>query len=181
MNKHNEEFDRVFQKYYNDLCVFAYRYVYSRDVAEDIVQGLFCQFLESGTVFRLEDGEASLRSYLYTCVRNRAIDSLRNAGNRHSRIDDYIENIKLELYVENMLINRAEEYDYRVLLTEVRLAISLLPLKTKRVFLMSRLQDKSNKEIAILLDVSVKAVEKHITKAIAFIRVHLRKRMEINC
>lgn len=121
-----------------------------------------------------------MRSYLYTCTRNRAIDYLRNAGNQHERLDDYLNRSELDSYVDNLLIQRVEEYDYRVLLGEVRSAITTLPVKTKRVFLMSRVQSMSNKEIASSLGVSVKAIEKHMTKAIALIRDHLQKRMEIS-
>lgn len=179
MDKRNREFDLLFKKYYSELCIFACRYVASKDVAEDIVQELFCCFLESGTVFRHEDGETSVRSYFYTCTRNRAVDWLRNAGNRHGRLEDYAHSIELESYVENMLINRMEEYDYRVLLSEINRAISTLPVKTKRVFLMSRAENMSNKEIAVSLDVSIKAIEKHMTKAISLIRIHLQKSLSI--
>lgn len=180
MDKRNKDFNRIFQKYYSELCVFAYRYVCSREASEDIVQELFCHFLESDTIFRQEDGEASLRSYLYTCTRNRSIDYLRHAGNRLSRLEDYMDNTTLESYVDNLLINRTEEYDYRILLGEIRSAISTLPIKTRRVFLMSRVQSMSNKEIATSLGVSIKAIEKHMTKAIAIIRIHLQKRLEMS-
>lgn len=179
MEKRNKDFEQVFQKYYRDLCIFAYRYVASRDVAEDIVQELFCRLLESGTTFREEDGEVSLRSYLYTCTRNRSIDFIRNVGNRHCRIDDFENSAKLDSYVDNILINRIEEYDYRVLLAEVQSAIFSLPMKTKRVFLMSRVEKKSNKEIAASLGVTVKAIEKHMTKAITLIRAHVQERLEV--
>lgn len=179
MDKRNREFDRIFQKYYSELCVFAYRYVASKDVAEDIVQELFCRFLESGTIFHHDDGESSMRSYLYTCTRSRSIDYLRHAGNRHRRLEDYVHSIELESYVENMVINRTEECDYRVLLSEIHSAISMLPVKTKRVFLMSRAENMSNKEIAVSLGVSIKAIEKHITKAISLIRIHLQKNLSI--
>ncbi|MDD4458390.1 MAG: RNA polymerase sigma-70 factor [Proteiniphilum sp.] len=180
MEKRNDDFSRIFLKYYSELCVFANRYVSSREASEDIVQELFCHFLESGAIFRRENEGGSLRSYLYTCTRNRAIDYLRNAGNHHERLDDYLNRSELDSCVDNLLIQRVEEYDYRVLLGEVRSAITILPVKTKRVFLMSRVQSMSNKEIASSLGVSVKAIEKHMTKAIALIRDHLQKRMEIS-
>ena len=179
MNKRNREFDRIFRRYYSELCIFAYRYVASKEVAEDIVQELFCHFLESGTIFRIEGKETSLRSYLYTCTRSRSIDYLRCIKNQHIPIEEYENDKSLMGYVDNMLINRTEEYDYRVLLTEIESVISTLPLKTRNVFLMSRTQHMSNKEIAILLGVSVKAVEKHITKAISLIRVHLWNSLSI--
>lgn len=180
MEKRDHDFNRVFQKYYSELCVFAYRYVCSREASEDIVQELFCHFLESDTIFRHDEEGGSLRSYLYTCTRNKAIDYLRNAGNNHERLDDYLNRTELDTYVDNLLVYRTEEHDYRVMLGEIRSAISILPLKTKRVFLMSRMESMSNKEIASSLGVSVKAIEKHMTKAIAIIRDHLHKRMEIS-
>ena len=180
MEKRDHDFNRVFQKYYSELCVFAYRYVSSREASEDIVQELFCHFLESDTIFRHDEEGGSLRSYLYTCTRNRAIDYLRNASNQHDRLDDYLNRTEPDSYVDNLLIQRDEEYDYRILLGEIRSVVSALPVKTKRVFLMSRVESMSNREIASSLGVSVKAIEKHMTKAIAIIRNHLYKRMEIS-
>jgi RNA polymerase sigma-70 factor (ECF subfamily) len=180
MDKRNNDFNLIFQKYYSELCVFANRYVSSREASEDIVQELFCHFLESDTILRQEKEGGSLRSYLYTCTRNRAIDYLRNAGNNHDRLDDYLNRSELDAHVDSLVINRTEEHDYRVLLGEIQSVITTLPMKTKRVFLMSRVHSMSNKEIASSLGVSVKAIEKHMTKAIALIRDHLQKKMEIS-
>lgn len=52
--------------------------------------------------------------------------------------------------------------------------LAQLPEQTRKVFIMSRFYDKSNKEIAEKLGISVKGVEYHISKALKFLRVALK-------
>lgn len=170
-----KEISRLFLQYYRELCAFTYRYVRSEDAAEDIVQETFSRIWSSHTVLADEQDGASVRSYLYRCVRNRAIDYLRNSENCRDRLDDYLNNAALEHHVEHLLIDReGEAYDYRVLLHEVQAVVAAFPPKTRQVFVMSRMHKMSNKEIAAALGVSVKAIEKHITKALLRIREHLK-------
>ncbi|MDO5665064.1 MAG: sigma-70 family RNA polymerase sigma factor, partial [Bacteroidia bacterium] len=56
---------------------------------------------------------------------------------------------------------------------EINICISSLPQRCKEVFLLSRYDNFKNKEIAAHLNISIKTVEKHITKALQEIRIHL--------
>jgi RNA polymerase sigma-70 factor (ECF subfamily) len=55
-----------------------------------------------------------------------------------------------------------------------RKALSQLPEQTRKVFIMSRFQDKSNKNIAEELNISVKGVEYHISKALRSLKISLK-------
>src|SRR2546426_1528192 len=67
-------FERAFRTYHPALCKFAFRYVHSRDVAQELVHDVFATLWE-------ERGRLSvdrLKSYLYAAVRNLAISHLRH-------------------------------------------------------------------------------------------------------
>ena len=117
----------------------------------------------------------SIRSFLYLCTRNKAIDYLKYVGNQHECLDNYLNNTELESYVDQLIINRVDEkYDYQILNRTIYSLISSLPKKTRTVFTLSRQQNLSNKEIAIHLNISIKSVEKHITKALFTLRKGLQ-------
>ena len=63
---------------------------------------------------------------------------------------------------------------YRELSQVIEKGISLLPAKTQMVFKMSRIENRSIKEIAKDLNISEKAVEYHITQSLKIMRVHLK-------
>lgn len=168
----DQDFNNIFIKYYSQLCAFAYRYVRDRQITEDIVQDVFCRLVERREEIHNLD---SIRSFLYLCTRNKAIDYLKYAGNQHECLDNYLNNSELESYVDQLIINRMDEkYDYQIINRIIHSLISSLPEKTKMVFLLSRQQNMSNKEIAAHLDISIKSVEKHITKALSTLRKGLQ-------
>lgn len=67
-------FEHLFQAYYEPLCAFAFRYVQSAAIAEDIVQDIFTQLWECRTTWAIQ---GSPRSYLCSAVRNRALMHLQ--------------------------------------------------------------------------------------------------------
>lgn len=75
----DQDFNNIFIKYYSQLCAFAYRYVRNRQITEDIVQDVFCRLLEKREEIYNMD---SIRSFLYLCTRNKAIDYLKYVGNQ---------------------------------------------------------------------------------------------------
>jgi len=56
-------FEKVFKQYYGELCGFAIKYVENKDVAEELVQGLFCGLWEKMDGI---DVQTNLKSYLYS-------------------------------------------------------------------------------------------------------------------
>lgn len=167
----NRELDGIFLKYYGLLCAFAYRYVRDVQAVEDIVQDVFCRFIERQDEIRHKE---AIRIFLYQCTRNKALDYLKKINNHEEYTSNYVKRENLDYYIDKLVINRGEEkYDYDVLLNTIRHIVSTLPQKTKEVFILSRKKNMSNKEIAVQLNITIKAVEKHITKACSTLRREL--------
>lgn len=122
----------------------------------------------------MKDNE-HIRAFLYRSIYNRSLNVLKH----RSVIQEYAESVT-QLDAEravfyhpdnNEIIGRIENRDLR---QEINAAISELPDKCQKVFVMSYIHEMKNKEIADLLNISVKTVEVHMYKALKF----LRKRLE---
>ena len=167
----NQEFKSLFKKYYAQLCAFSYSYVQDTEMAKDVVGDVFCKLFESKDKI---DSNGSLRSYLYKCTANKSLDYLKHSNNKQESLDSYLDNSSLDYYVSQLIINMSDmEYDYHLMVKIVHATITELPLQTRRVFCLSREHDLSNKEISEQLNISIKTVEKHMTRALSALKAKL--------
>jgi RNA polymerase sigma-70 factor (family 1) len=156
----------LFQKYYPMLCSHAVRFVYSKEVAEDIVSEIFCKFWSEEIYLAIN---TSYRAYLFKAVRFSAYNYIRwELSKRKNEVDfeniiDQVNSIRPE---ETLLFDELAE--------EIDRLIENLPTQCKRVFVLSRFENKKYKEIADELGISVKAVEAHISKALQTLRSKLK-------
>ena len=156
----------LFQKYYRVLCSHAIRFVHSKEVAEDIVSELFCRFWTDQIYFSIN---TSYRAYLFKAVRFSSYNYIRwELSKRKNEFDfnsvvDELNSLKPE---ESMLVDELAE--------EIEKVIENLPSQCKRVFMLSRFQNKKYREIADELNISQKAVEGHISKALETLRTRLK-------
>ena len=67
-------FEYIFVQFYQSLCYFADKYVNDKEAAQDIVQEIFIWFYEKRNTF---DSLLAVKSYLYGCVYNKAINYLK--------------------------------------------------------------------------------------------------------
>jgi RNA polymerase sigma factor (sigma-70 family) len=131
-------YELLFRKYYRALCSHAVRFVYSKEVAEDIVGDVFLTFWKNQGQIQIT---TSFRSYLYASVRNRAYNYLQWEFKNDSDIDEIPENILnqvLEETPQTML-------QYDELFLKIEHSITSLPPQCQRVFLLSRFENKKNK------------------------------------
>ncbi|MEX1241894.1 MAG: RNA polymerase sigma-70 factor [Cyclobacteriaceae bacterium] len=149
----------LFRLYYAPLCSHVIRFVFSRQVAEDIVADVFCRFWD-GRVF--EKISTSYRAYLFKSVRHRAYNYIKFQLSRRAPDEKFD--------VDGNGSDPCEILLYDELYQLVDNTINALPQQCKRVFVLSRMENKRYQEIAAELDISVKAIEAHISKALRILR-----------
>jgi len=148
----------LFRYYYSSLCSHAARFVYSQNIAEDIVTEVF-EIFWAKEIFR--NIEISYRNYLYAAVRNTSLNYLKREFKKHKYLD--LSTAENEVH-PNQTPYQHIKFDELSLMIE-KTVQSLAP-KCQTVFVMSRFEGLKNREIAEQLNISEKSVEAHITKAL---------------
>ncbi len=157
-------FANIYNHYWTKLFSVAYNYTRSREAAQEIVQEVFVSlWLQRGSL----SVHTSLYGYLLGAVRNRIYD----------HIDKQTVRAHYQLQVTRSalpLVNSTEEQiSFQELEELLAKQVSTLPDTTQRIFILSRFDGFSNSEIAQQMQLSVKAVEYHLTKALKHLRYRL--------
>lgn len=115
-------------------------------------------------------------------VRNASINYLKQKVLVEKYPIEFIENIDGEekLYTLDFALSADEETLYDDLKKRIQEALSILPQRSREVFLLSRFNGLKNKEIASKLKISTTAVEKHISKSLKKISSYLKDNADYN-
>ena len=155
--------EKYFRTYYSPLCKTVHKMVRSSAIAEDIVQDVFLKIWRNRSQL---DHQQSVKAYLYRAAINTALNYLEKTK-YNSSLDDAHE------YTPSAN-NTDDTIAYQETEQRIQNAIDTLPPKCKVVFTLSRFEEQSYAEIAQTLDISVKAVEKHMGKALKILREQLK-------
>lgn len=161
-----DAFCELYAAYKNRLIYFAMRFLKSREYAEDVFQDAFTVVWQSR---RFIDPDASFSSYLYTIIRNRLLNQLRDAANEE----------KLKESILSQALDYTDDTKREVMLNDLKFIISRaleqLTPRQREIFEMSREAQLSHKEIAGELGISVNTVQEHISSSLKIIRTYLIK------
>lgn len=160
-------YDFLMNSYYQRLCVYAQSLCIDRDMAEDIVQNVFVKIWVKRKKI---NPELSIKSYLYKSVYNEFINQYRKNKPVIYLEKKYFEAIDLVVDIE------PEELDGLIKLMNVE--IENLPSKCKEIFLMNKKEGLTHTEISEYLNISIKTVEGHITRAFKILTEKLGTKME---
>ncbi len=161
-------FSRLFDAYYSALCLFANKYLQDMDLARSLVQQVF---IDLWTKRERITVSTSVKSYLYTTVKNRCIDVLRKTK-ATSEISESVENLNQTPFRD--LVEEAELND------RINASINQLPEKCREIFLLCRFEGLKYSEIAEKLGISVKTVEMQMGIALKKLRDSLSDYQMIN-
>ncbi|MCY1721812.1 RNA polymerase sigma-70 factor [Prolixibacteraceae bacterium Z1-6] len=172
--KNNEikAFDDIYHKYCNRLYGFVLKLIKQESDAEEIVQEVFVKIWASRQKI---DENASFESFLFTIAYNNTISLLRKRVNEKKYLD-YLQNLQIEIKSDTII----DDLHFKDLDNQYRELINQLTPRQKEIYLLSRENGLTYKEIAEKLDISSNTVEIHISKAIQFIKSRIGKAMLVN-
>lgn len=158
-----EAFSQLYQTYFFNLCEFAYRYVKMPSVCEELVQDLF---LNIWMMREQWEPEGSIRPYLYKSIKNRAFDYLK-----HQKVErKYLDWRKMEQELDSRQRTLSLHQEEQELAEAIEDAIAQLPDRRQEIFLLSREDGLTYREIAEVLDISVKTVETQMGRSLKTLR-----------
>jgi RNA polymerase sigma-70 factor (family 1) len=159
-----EAFDQIYAKYSGKLYSFGLKYLKSIDEAEELVQNVFLKLWENRMGLKTE---LSFKSYLFTIAYNDMCKLFRKRAYQQKYINDILyEN-------SNSSSENEERIDYKSVLEQVEQIINILPEKQRAIFLKSRKEGKSTKEIAEEVGLAAGTVDNYMSESLKFIRKRL--------
>lgn len=161
-------FEQLFREWYVRLCIYADSYLHDRDLAEDLVQNVFCLLWEKRNAIEISD---SASAYLYRTIYNSALNLLK-----HEKVKlAFLEFQKSrDVGGENDIERFIENENHQKLMKEVSRVIQTLPGQCREIFRMSRFEGMKNQQIALELNISVRTVEVQLYRAMKRLRDELQ-------
>lgn len=169
------EYEKIFYEFYDVLFSLAKQYLLNEADAEEIVQESYMKLWE----VRLTMNEQSnIKNFLYTLVKNNCLNQIRNKQNAARLISNY-QYFELKYNYEALEKVGENFLDFQELKDKIDQAILELPDDLRIVFEMNRFRDMRYKDIASELDLSEKAVEARMSKALKILRSELKDYLPI--
>jgi RNA polymerase sigma-70 factor (family 1) len=164
-NGHEEAFDFLYYRYRNKLIAIAYNRLKSKEAAEELVQDVFTDIWQKRFSLQLRN---NLSSYLCTAIKYAVLDHIRKQKTKDKYVAEMIKTVdNVSPSIEEVLY--VDELDYHL-----NKSIDTLPEKCKEVFILSRFEDYSVREIAEKLKISPDTAKYHIAQALKKLRVNLK-------
>lgn len=165
-------FNEIYTSYYKKSFFFAKSYVHDDLAAEDIASESLIKLWEKLKTEKID----YIEPLLLTILKNKALDYLKHEEVKRTAFESMVDWHQQELSIR---ISTLESCDPNEIFSDevesiIRETLKLIPEQTRQIFLLSRFENKSNKEIAELMGISVKGVEYHISKALKALRITLK-------
>ncbi|MEM9051981.1 MAG: RNA polymerase sigma-70 factor [Bacteroidota bacterium] len=160
-----KEFEEVFDLYYKQVRNFLYYKTSKAELSEDVAQDAFVKLWET----REKIDKSSLKAYVFTIANNLMINKLKREQLKFKFLN-YTEqrndNVTPEYLIE------MQEFDQKL-----QAVLAKIPEGAREVFLMNRIDGLKYREIAEMLGLSMKAVEKRMSRALSILRDELDRKI----
>ncbi|MDG1098588.1 MAG: RNA polymerase sigma-70 factor [Bacteroidia bacterium] len=160
-----ELFKQLYLRYRPALISFAMSYLYNEAQAEEVVNDVFMGLWNKRETLDYTD---ELKSYMFTSVKNRSFNALRkNKQLSETAIEEW--------EIPAQFNDASHQLELMELQEQINFLIDALPPKCKQIFLMSRKEDMTYKQIAAVMEISPKTVENQIGNALKFLKKFLKR------
>lgn len=157
-----DAFTLVYRRYWEGLFLTAAKVLRSKEEAGDVVQDVFLALWNRRHDLNIN---GSLEAYLQTSARYKAIEFIRKNLVRR----DYLA-LLAELAVNTSSLSPELQVQFKEVEQIIHSTVAQMPPKMQEVYLLSRQQQLTHKEIAEKLGISVETVKKHIQHALQLIK-----------
>jgi RNA polymerase sigma-70 factor (family 1) len=157
------------------LCHYSFQIIGDKNLAEEVVQDVFVKLWEQRQTISIQ---SSLKTYIYQAVHNESVNcavhkrTLKNSVNQLVS-DELWQSVVNNYQMDDSIIEQLEAEDTSKMIDQI---IQKLPTQNREIFILSRFENKSNQEIAEMLNLSVSTVKTQIYRAIDKIREEFFKR-----
>lgn len=163
-------FREIYERYHRSIYTLALRYLKDHHMAEDATQDIFIKLWI--TKERL-DPEKSLKSFLFTCLRNHVLNMIRN---QKRRILAAYQLKEIHHPVSTCTEDDIQYNEYSEILND---GLDKMPERRKEVFRLKMVTDLTNAQIAEKLQISIHTVKVHYKLGTIFIKSHLKNQADI--
>lgn len=150
----------LFRNYYSYLCKVVFKIIPDSNLVEDLVQEVFFEVWKKKNQIQFN---TSIKAYLRRSAVNRSLNYIRDQRIKFEQEDKvpFLESKEVGI------VQKIEAEDLKIIIDK---CIDELPERCRIVFVLSRFEDMSYKEIAEELDISPKTVENQVSKALKYLR-----------
>jgi RNA polymerase sigma-70 factor (ECF subfamily) len=163
-------FTYFYDKYFRRITSFSVQFIYDTDEAENLAQEAFINLWQNRENIDTLNG---IQSFLYTYAKSKCLNLIRHNKVKDKFKNDLLNQKERELDIEILNSIQFDTLELTELERIINESINDLPSKTREVFIKKRFENKKNAEIAEEMQVTLKAVEAHMTKALKFLKIRL--------
>lgn len=157
-------YEVIFKKYYKELYRFAFSYVRDGVIGEEIAQEVFLYMWDKRHKI---DIQTTLKTYLYSAVKNKCLNYIRLELPKQRAMSDVSE-VMLSVSEE-----KKDEGENEQLKKHITSAVDSLPKKCRQIFMLSRNAGMTYEEIADEMGLSKKTIENQMGIALRKLRESL--------
>ena len=155
-------FNTIYQRYSKALYVYLLHKLKNADQCNDVLQDIFITIWEKRAQIEID---ISIKAYLYQAARFKIIDIYR----RDARYQHYLAELAEYIVDADTITDRI---DHRQKLAEIEMAVNNLPEKMREIFILSRFEHQTTRDIASKTNLSPQTVKNQISKALRILRVN---------
>jgi len=163
-------FEQVYRYYYPRLNYFSRQYLLDVEASKNVVQDVFTELWDKRNTLRTD---TNLNAWLFTVTKNKSLKTINHLKSQQA-YDNYLRIRLLEVNYKSLADFDTSSLVFEELQLQIQAALDKLTPACRKVFEMSRFEDKKNREIAEELNLSIKTVEAHISKAIRSLKTDLK-------
>lgn len=159
-----------FHKYYPYVVGFCVQFLTDEDKSRSVAQESFIHLWKHKNKIESAFG---IKPFLFTYAKSKCLNILRHEKIARKYKNKTLEIKESQLNIEILTSMQFDTVTFNELENRINTYIENLPEPTRTVFVKKRFEHLKNSEVATLLNLSIKSVEAHMTKALKYLRLQL--------